>query len=408
MPENPRIRKQRVFYLASESPAAFNSGARMRCAFVADALYSCAELCVWSFSNPVSETDPTRRTVPWELREFSTIKSSLMGQFWRYLKAAILRTPIASDNYFDAARKNQVAIKLVSWAPDIVIFGNSHVGILEPLVRKYVPQARIILDTHNVEWHIFQRVSQTSTDLFKTIRFGILAYVTRYSEKRVASACDEVWAVSDNDAAEFIAMGARNVVVIPNVIPLMQYCPKPLVVNRSIAFVGWYNYVPNEQAALFLIQCSIELARRGVKHSLHLIGRDPTASMYRAAKGADQIHVAGEVVSARDEMVQSDILAAPIFAGSGTKFKLLEAFALARAVVTTPLGIEGLDITDGYQALICQKDQFRDTLEKLLASPELAQTLASNGRSWIEKKLSPENVRKTIEERIHCADQKIT
>ncbi|MEI6205644.1 MAG: glycosyltransferase family 4 protein [Desulfuromonadales bacterium] len=344
--------------------------------------------------------DPTKRAVCWEHQEFDEIPDTRLRKFSRLLRGVFLNAPISADHYHSRDRLGLIIHKLVSYHPDIVILGNSHLGFFEPIVRKYAPDAAIVLDTHNVEWLAYKRLAETASTRLQVIKNMILSRCTQQLEKRVSLSCDEVWTVSDNDAHAFASFGAERIHVIPNTIPLEQYQPLPLSGNRTISFIGLYDYSPNEQAALFMIACSHRLKRKGVEHTLILIGANPTPKMYADAGNADHIRITGEVPSARDEILKADILAAPIIAGGGTKFKIIEAFALGRAVVTTPLGSEGLTLRHGRDALICPLDQFDANVASVLESLPLAQHLGKHGRAWVEANLSPAKIQYRIIERI--------
>jgi polysaccharide biosynthesis protein PslH len=75
---------------------------------------------------------------------------------------------------------------------------------------------------------------------------------------------------------------------------------------------------------------------------------------------------------------------APLTSGSGTKYKILEAMAMARPVATTPVGAEGLDLIDGRHAAIAPDlASFADRVAHLLANPEQARAMGLAGHDHV-------------------------
>ena len=372
----------------------------MRCAFIADALHECSELCVWVMEDKISADDPTRRSVPWEQVEFGRPERSLFKKSTSYFHALLTPWPYLACVYMNLSRGAKLSEKLASYQPDIVILGDSQLGILEPIIRKKCPNARVVLDTHNVDWLLTARVADQARYSLRKLKLSLLALNTKVTETRAVTSCDEVWATSGVDADMFRKMGAKLVFTIPNAINLERYNALPLVGNRAIAFCGLYAYPPNEQAALFLIRLSHKLHSHGCNHTLRLIGRQPTRKMFSEAGQASHIEIVGEVDSVTDEVLKSDIFAAPLFVGSGTKFKIIEALALGRAVITTSIGNEGLGLQSERQIFISEPDDFGDSVKKLLEFGVESQAIADNGRKWVEDNLSPVSIRSNIVGRI--------
>jgi glycosyltransferase involved in cell wall biosynthesis len=79
----------------------------------------------------------------------------------------------------------------------------------------------------------------------------------------------------------------------------------------------------------------------------------------------------------------------PVLAGSGTRIKIIEAWAAGLPVISTTIGAEGLPATPGEHLLIADTvDEFLAAIEELVGNPGLAQRLASNGRLLYERQLT--------------------
>jgi glycosyltransferase involved in cell wall biosynthesis len=151
---------------------------------------------------------------------------------------------------------------------------------------------------------------------------------------------------------------------------------------------GSYGYWPNEDAALRLIAMSRSLHARGVLRRLELVGISPTPAMLAAARGLGHVVVTGRVPEVRPHLERASVVAAPISAGSGTRLKILEALALARPVLTTPVGAEGLDLEPGVHAEISDLPGFPARLASLLEDPARRAAHGKAGRAWAEQRYS--------------------
>ena len=88
----------------------------------------------------------------------------------------------------------------------------------------------------------------------------------------------------------------------------------------------------------------------------------------------------------------------PIFAGSGVRVKILEAFAAGIPVISTPLGAEGLDVTDGLELLLARDArQFVSAIMDLLEHPERAEALARRARRTVEQRWDTHVVLKRLD-----------
>jgi glycosyltransferase involved in cell wall biosynthesis len=180
----------------------------------------------------------------------------------------------------------------------------------------------------------------------------------------------------------------RDVRVLPNVLDLSRYQLRLPEEEGAIVYTGLYAYGPNELAAMALIECSRRLRENGVPHHVYLVGRQPTQKMRDAAAGHEQITITGEVADSHPYIARASVLAVPLATGGGTKFKILEAMALGRCVLTTPIGAEGMRLTPGIHAAITGLDEFEPELENLLKDPARRAELAGAGQRFVRENFS--------------------
>jgi glycosyltransferase involved in cell wall biosynthesis len=127
----------------------------------------------------------------------------------------------------------------------------------------------------------------------------------------------------------------------------------------------------------------------------NLIGRNPSAISALIA-GDSRIRAIGPVEDAVASIAAARVVVVPLLSGSGTRFKILEAWAARRAVVSTAIGAEGLGARDGEQLMIADDpSRFTDAVQGLLDDRARSGVIGEAGRSlYLERYTWPAAWRK--------------
>jgi glycosyltransferase involved in cell wall biosynthesis len=159
-----------------------------------------------------------------------------------------------------------------------------------------------------------------------------------------------------------------------------------------IVFSGNLEYHPNRLAVRYFRDQVWPLVHRrwpGLKW--RLIGKNPDA-IRDLTEGDPNIELQGPVIDAVAELARARVAVVPIQAGSGTRLKILEAWAAGVPVVSTQIGAEGLEAIDGNHILIADSAATMvDAISKLLASPELRRRVGQAGRMLLEQEFTWES-----------------
>src|SRR5262249_49175732 len=128
-----------------------------------------------------------------------------------------------------------------------------------------------------------------------------------------------------------------------------------------------------------------------------LVGKNPHAvSTYTA--GDPHIEVVGTVLNAVSELARARMAVVPLRTGSGTRLKILEAWAAGLPVVSTTIGAEGLGARDGEHLLLADCAlAFADAVTRLLTCPDLSRSLGAAGRLLVEKEFTWETAWKSLD-----------
>jgi hypothetical protein len=255
---------------------------------------------------------------------------------------------------------------------------------------------RTVLDLHNIESVLDQRCAEVESGA-RAWAHGVFSRASRKLERTWLPRFSEVLTASQSDAerARAIAPGAR-VSVYPNALPLTAL---PASGNEdAIVFSGNMEYHPNISAVRFFRREVWPLLReRWPGLVWRLIGKNPEA-VGRFTSGDARIQAQGQVEDAIRELARAKVAVVPVLAGSGTRLKILEAWAAGVPVVSTTLGAEGLGARDGESLLLADSGPaFAEAVSRLLACTELRQSVGKAGRLLLEKEFTWETAWKKLD-----------
>jgi glycosyltransferase involved in cell wall biosynthesis len=155
----------------------------------------------------------------------------------------------------------------------------------------------------------------------------------------------------------------------------------------SLLFVGNFRHPPNTDAAVRLMSAIFPRVQAHFPElALHIVGNEPTPQIRQLAN--ENMLVTGRVPDVIPYLDRAALVVVPLRLGGGMRVKMLEALAAGKAVVASPLAIEGLDLVNGEHVLLAETNQqFCDAIVQLLAHPERRTLLATRARAWADTNL---------------------
>jgi glycosyltransferase involved in cell wall biosynthesis len=276
---------------------------------------------------------------------------------------------------------------------EAIHFDHPHTALDWPLIRRMQPQARLVLDAHNVEAEILERMAPSAFPLWQQPLLPSQVRRVRALEREIARRVDLIFACSEKDAEAFRKMGGRCVRVVPNSVPPLS---RSLVAQRrDVVFVGSLDWRPNAEAALLLAQEIWPLCRALLPGArLVIVGRNPPARVLEL--GADDVVITGSVPSVQPFLDGAFATAIPLRAGSGTRIKILEAWAAGVPVIASRIAAEGLPYRDGEDLIIAEKPgEFARALVRIWHDRALGQRLVREGQRTVEP-FTPDKIAETV------------
>jgi polysaccharide biosynthesis protein PslH len=250
----------------------------------------------------------------------------------------------------------------------------------------------IIYDAHNCETVLQRRAYET--DLKRSARWPAALYsfiqTKRLAqfEAQVCQRATRITCVSPEDATALKSLTPNlNPTVVPNGIFLSDYASPTLSPQPSaptLVFTGKMDYRPNVDAVVWFANDILPLIQNKKPDVQFLIvGQKPLLAVQQLAQRPG-ITVTGAVEDIRPYIAQASLYIAPLRMGGGTRFKLLEALALKRPIVSTIVGAEGFGVQNGKELLLADSpNEFADAVLGLLDNPAKQQALIQAGYEFV-------------------------
>ncbi|HLY19106.1 MAG TPA: glycosyltransferase family 4 protein [Bryobacteraceae bacterium] len=244
-----------------------------------------------------------------------------------------------------------------------------------------------VLDLHNIEsvWHAR---SARAAHGAPALAHRAFQNFCRRLEERWLPRFTYLLAASEADAEQLRHISPGSTIsVYPNSIPLTP--PPPRIEEDLIVFSGNLEYHPNVGAVRYF-RDEIWPALRAHWPGLvwRLIGKNPQ-TVAKIVSGDDRIQLSGPVDDALLELARAKVAIVPLLAGSGTRVKIIEAWAAGVPVVSTSLGAEGLPSRAGDNIVLADgAPAFRDAVSALLSNPPLRDRIGRAGRYQFEREFT--------------------
>lgn len=237
---------------------------------------------------------------------------------------------------------------------------------------------------HNVESVLLRRRAATTRGLAARY-MALQAHLTEKEERRWCPrvALNIVVSDDDRDTLQRIAPKARFIVV-PNGVDTQAFQPGTGP-EAGIVFVGAHSWQPNRDAMeQFCLEVLPRIRTHGIKPPVLWIGRASDA-VKREYIDRFGVELTGYLPDIRPLVQRAACYVAPLRAGGGTRLKILDAWAMGKAVVSTTVGCEGLAVRDGENILIRDTpERFADAVATVLTDEDLRRRLGVHARQTAE------------------------
>jgi glycosyltransferase involved in cell wall biosynthesis len=298
-------------------------------------------------------------------------------------------TPLNVLNFTSACVIAEVDRLLREQTFDTIQIESMHLIAYARRIRQLVPQARVILDWHNIESEILARYGENDSNPLRAWYAQRTSTLSRNVEDELLRLCHAHTVCSERERAVLLQRvpGAR-IEVVGNGVDCEFFAANrpPNAARRDVLFMGRMDYHANIDAALYFVKNTWPLIHaRRPELRLVIVGAQPAKPIL--ALREQGITVTGTVDDVRPFYQSALTSVVPLRVGGGTRLKVLEAMAAGTPVVSTALGAEGLAVTPGKDILIADTPQaMADAVVLLQAESPQWQQLAVNARRLVQVK----------------------
>jgi glycosyltransferase involved in cell wall biosynthesis len=270
-----------------------------------------------------------------------------------------------------------VAQRLAAHDADLVLTTSTLVSRVAQ--RRSVPW---VLDAHNLESVLVERLAASPGRLAPYRAYARRETTLRRVEEMAAwTSATSILTMSSDDRDHVLARAPRSrVVLAPNGVDASRFAAlPPSPASGHLLFVGKLDYRPNADGIRWFcddVFPRIRAARPQAR--LRIVGANAPAAV--TGLGARPgIEVVGAVDDVADELAGAAVCLVPLHAGSGTRLKVLEAFAAHRPVVSTTIGVEGVPARHGEHLLVADTaGDFANAVLRVLTSETLRSSLTGH------------------------------
>jgi glycosyltransferase involved in cell wall biosynthesis len=251
-----------------------------------------------------------------------------------------------------------------------------------------IPARRRIYDAHNAEFLLQRRFAESARSPLGALYSRLQWRRLQRFEGSVVRSSRLTLAVSEHDANQLLALAGRGgcVRVVPNGLESAAYpfVPQAQRGGQNVLFLGKLDFRPNAEALAWFVETVLpQLA----EVRLFAVGAAPPGWLVKAGQHDDRVAVTGYVADERSYLARCAALVLPLQVGGGSRLKALIAMASGLPIVSTRVGMEGLDVTPEVHFLAAESTaEWVGCLRRLLGDPDLRQRLASNGRTLVEQR----------------------
>jgi glycosyltransferase involved in cell wall biosynthesis len=265
-----------------------------------------------------------------------------------------------------------------------------------PFAKRTGGKPVLVFDAHNAVWTITERMKQNSPFYFRLPLILETKRIKQY-EGMIIRDFDATLAVTDLDREALISAIPENgstvrasISVIPIAVDTNQIRPVARRANSlNLLTMGTLYYPPNADGIRWFVGEVFPLIRSKMPGvTLTIIGKNPPNDFLKLAEDkSNGIVVTGFVPELDPYFAESALAVIPVRAGGGMRVRILEAFARAIPVVTTTVGLEGIQAQPGKDVLVADTPaDFANDVCRALDDKVLLNQLATNGRLLVESK----------------------
>ena len=309
-------------------------------------------------------------------------KISPIGLLQNYLFSS---KPYTATRFISIDYSNKLIELLSQNTYDIIQLEGLYLAPYIDLIKRH-SKAIIAMRAHNVEHEIWERVRENTNHKIKKIYLKNLNRKLKNFELSFLDDYDILLPITDRDGQKFKELGfSKEIYTLPTGIDSDRYpLDSSLTEYPSLFHLGSLDWEPNmEGLRWFLTEIWPQVLQKEPQLRFHIAGRNASPEFVKYLQSFENIVFDGEVDDANKYINSKAIMIVPLLSGSGMRIKILEGLALAKAIVSTEVGVEGIPANDGQEIMIAKDEfDFASKILKLVQNRNLYTEMTRNARAY--------------------------
>jgi len=376
----------RVLYISVAYPLPANNGAKMRLWAILRAIKNAGhELSLASFAEPgeVSGTEQDLGAVctDSDIVTLSYTRLSAGGDYGKRLRAIFSSLPFTLERLRSGEMKQRLERRVREHSFDVIVCDNVFAAINLP-----ASASPVVMNSQNVEYRILQRYVEHEGNPFKALYARLEASKLRrfeaamYRRAVLAMACSAV----DTALIRSLCPGIETAVA-PNVVDVRDYPSGAAEEPLTVLYQGGMDWFPNRDALEYFVPAILPLVQKEIP-GVRVIaaGRNPSPEFRARFSDVAALEFTGTLADLRPVIAKAAVCVVPLRIGSGTRLKILEGGAMGKAMVSTTVGVEGLDFVAGKEILVADDPAtFAREVIQLLRDPARRKAIGEAARNRV-------------------------
>ncbi|MBL7932959.1 MAG: glycosyltransferase family 4 protein [Bacteroidia bacterium] len=255
---------------------------------------------------------------------------------------------------------------------DLVQLEGLFMGVYIDTIRRHT-KAKIVLRAHNIEHYIWKRHIANERNPVKRYYLKLQNKRLKRFEISVLNKVDAIVPITRTDEEAFIKLGFKKpLFTCITGVDVMEYQTK-LKLNekaKTVFYFGSMDWLPNQEAAMwFLTNCWDRIHKKVPEAKLIIAGRGMPLEFFHITR--PNVMIIENVENGKTFFQQHQVMIVPLWSGSGLRIKIIEGMAYGKCIVSTEIGAEGINYTDGKNILIANTaEEFSQNVVELLINDQ--------------------------------------
>ena len=361
-------------------PWPLDTGAKLRNYHLAHGLAGSMSVTLLAFGD-----EPSNQELDQTYQRIVTVPRNERYSVGNMLRGALGRTPLPLLNYTTREMAAALERLLAEDHFDLIQVESIHLLNYLPVLRSARDHPLIVCDWHNVESDLMRQYAERELNVARRTYARRTARLMSEAERRGLNEFDAHIAVSEVDAKRLQSINPEaKVFVIENGVDAAHYGDQQSATKNRVVFVGSMDYHANiEGATSFAREVWPVIRQQQTDLRFTIVGRNPPPPVTELSSIAG-IEVTGSVADVRPFYREALAAVVPLNVGGGSRLKILEAMAAGVPVVSTKLGAEGLDVSDGENIVLAESSsQLANGVLKVIDDVDLRARLIIGGQALV-------------------------